>query len=323
MTFLRVPVPMPPIPDAARRRIAAGRVWWRQSLYVSGYRRVRELDLDTHALALCAQQVLCTAPLIVATSAVLQRYTTRGVGYFMTRFFGLSGDSATDVQHLFGRTQPSISTTALVIAMITCVVLGTSVGSVQQRAFEMIWTLPRIAGVTSYLRQIVWTVGLGLFSFAILLTGRVGRWVNVHVVTTGPVTSVALQGLLTFAFYWWSLYWMLNRRVSRRSLLPGALAVAVGTMILVRLSRVILPGEISWQVHAYGLVGAVFVLSVWLMILSLVIFGGVLFGALYVQRRADTKHVDPGVVPESPLTAEGLASAAGAPVQNVHEFSAM
>ncbi len=294
---------------SARRRMAAGRAWWARSLYGSGWRRVRELDLDTHALALCAQQVLCTAPLIVAMSAVLQRATGKGMGYVMARFFGLNRDSVADVERLFGRTAPSISTLALVFAMATAVVFSTSVGAVQQRAFELIWTLPRVIGVRSYIRQLVWAVGLGLFSLGVLLAGRVGRLIDSHVASTGVWSAVALQGLLTLLFYWWSQHWLLGGRVGWRALFPGALAVGVGATVLVRVSRAIVPGQISWQVHAYGLIGGVFVLSVWLMVLSAVIFGGVLFGAVWVQRRASGAGADMGEVSESPLTLDGFASA--------------
>src|SRR3954449_6186216 len=92
-----------------RRRVEAARRWLANSLGGLGYRRMREIDLDTHALALCAQQVLCTAPLIVAMSAVVQRLTGRHPGYFITRFFGLYGDSADAVERLFSRTSASIS----------------------------------------------------------------------------------------------------------------------------------------------------------------------------------------------------------------------
>ena len=147
MTFVRRSIP-------SQRLVAGGREWWRRSIGGHGLRRIRELDLDAHALALCAQQVLCTAPLIVAMSAVLQRLTGRGAGYFMTRFIGLTGDSADDVRRLFGRTAPSISTPALGFAMVTALVFTTSVASVQQRAFELIWTLPRVIVVLSYFRQL-------------------------------------------------------------------------------------------------------------------------------------------------------------------------
>jgi membrane protein len=299
---------------SAHRRIAAGRSWWANSLGGHGYRRIRELDLDTHALALCAQQVLCTAPLIVAMSAVLQRMTGRGAGYFMARFFGLHGDSADDVTRLFSRTAPSISTLALLIAMITALVFSTSVATVHQRAFELIWTLPRTVGVRSYCRQLSWAVMLGVFSGLMLLVGRFGRMLDDHIGWFGLLAVALAQGGLTFLFYWWSQRWLLGGRVTWRALLPGALSVGLATTILFRLTRVVMPSQIAWQVHAYGLIGGVFVLSVWLMILSVVIFGGVLFGALVSQRRAAASHADPSAADESPLTIAGLDSAADSDV---------
>jgi membrane protein len=294
---------------SARRRVAAGREWWARSLGGHGYRRVRELDLDTHALALCAQQVLCTAPLIVAMSAVLQRLTGRGAGYFMTRFFGLYGDSADGVTRLFRRTAPTISTPTLVFAMITALVFTTSVAAVQQRAFELIWTLPRVIGVRSYFRQLAWVVMLGVYSAVMLLLGRLGRELAESIGRPGLLAVALMQGGGTFLFYWWSQRWLLGARITWRALLPGAISVGIGTTILFRLTRVIMPGQISWQVHAYGLIGGVFVLSVWLMILCVVVFAGVLLGALIAERRADRATSDPGTGDQSPLTLAGVDSA--------------
>jgi hypothetical protein len=57
----------------------------------------------------------------------------------------------------------------------------------------------------------------------------------------------------------------------------------------------------------------VFVLSVWLMILSMVIFGGTLYGALVTERRAQAASAaaEPEQVTRSPLTDAGLDSASG------------
>lgn len=287
------------------RLVGVARRWWGRSLGGSGWRRMREIDLDTHALALCAQQVLCTAPLVVAMSAVLQRVTGRHPAYFMVRFFGLYGDSADAVQRLFGRTSPSIGTPALVFAMVTAVVFTTSVAAVQQRAFELIWTLPRVIGVRSYFRQLSWAVALGVYSVVMLALGKLARELDEHAGRPFMLGIMIFQGVLTFLFYWWSQRWLLGGRVTWRALLPGALCVGLLTTVLFRLTRVIMPGQIAWQVHAYGLIGAVFVLSVWLMILSAVIFTGVLLGAVITERRSEA-----GELANSPLTVEGLTSAA-------------
>ena len=297
------------------RRIAAGRAWLSRSLGGRGYRRVRELDLDTHALALCAQQVLCTAPLIVAISAVLRRTTGHGIAVVMARFFGLHGDSRADVKQLFGRTAPSISTLTLVLGMLTAILFTTSVAATQQRGFELIWTLPRVAGLRSYARQLLWTPALTVFSLAVLAAGRIGHWSDARVVGLGAWTATVAQGFLTFLFYWWTQHWLLGGRVAWRSLVPGSLAVGVLTSVMVRVSREIVPPQIAWQVHAYGLIGGVFVLSVWLMVLSILIFGGVLLGALLTERRAEKRaergQMGPPAEKELPLTAAGIDSAAG------------
>jgi membrane protein len=296
---------MASVDDQSRHaRPDSGRSWLARTIAGRGHRRIREIDLDTHALALCAQLVLCAAPLIVAMGAVSQRLTGRGAAYYITRFFGLQGVSETAVDHLFARTN-SISTLALVLSMAGSLALSTGIAAVQQRAFERIWTLPRIANVRSYIRQLSWAVALGCYSLIVLGVSRVGRELTEAIGWAGLLIVAVAQGIGTFVFYWWSQRWLLAGRVTWRALLPGSLAVGVLTTIIFRLTRVFLPGQIAWPVRAYGLIGGVFVLSAWLMVLSVVIFGGVLFGALLVERRALVAEAP------SPLTPEGLASAAG------------
>jgi membrane protein len=297
MTFVKRP---------SARQLAAGRNWLANSLGGRGYRKMRETNLDLHALALCAQQVLCTAPLIVAMGAVLQRETGRGAAYFMIRFFGLYGQSADAMNRLFTRST-RISTFELVFALVTAVVFSTGVAAVQQRAFELIWTLPRIISVGGYLRQLVWTVVLGGYSLLLLGVGRAGRELHESVGFTALLGMALIQGVLTFIFYWWSQRWLLAGRVGWRALFPGALAVGIGTSIMFRLTRVIMPGQMAWPVRAYGLIGGVFILAAWLMILCVVIFAGVLLGALLTERRAERRAEASGHAP-LPLTVAGLSS---------------
>jgi membrane protein len=294
------------------RRFSAGHIWWKQSIGGHGLRRIRELDLDTHALALCAQQVLCVAPLVVAISALTQRLLHRNVSFYITRFLGLHGASANDVGQLFGRSARSISTIDLLIGLVATIVFAASVATVQQRGFEMIWTLPRISGVRSYLRQLLWAPALAAFCSAVLIAGRAGHWIDDHVVGMGNWAGMILQAIVTLFFYWWTQHWLLRGRVAWKSLLPGALTVSVLLIAIVQLSRLVLPGQISWQVHAYGEIGAVFMLSVWFVAASVIIFLGVLLGALISERRNRPARRRSGIPGVPPLTEQGLRSTAAA-----------
>jgi membrane protein len=296
----------------ARRRFSAGRTWWKQSIGGHGLRRVRELDLDTHALALCAQQVLCVAPLVVAISALTQRLLHRNVSFYIVRFLGLRGSSANDVEQLFGRSAHSISTIDLLIGMVATIVFAASVATVQQRGYEMIWTLPRISGPRSYMRQLLWAPALSAYCVAMLIAGRAGQWINHHVVGLGTWAGMILQAIVTLGFYWWTQHWLLRGRVAWRSLFPGALAVSLLLIVIVQLSRLVLPSQISWQVHAYGEIGAVFMLSIWFVAASVIIFLGVLMGALLSERRNAPHRRRTGAPGVPPLTERGLASAAAA-----------
>ena len=298
-----------------RRRVAAGRAWWSQSLGGAGLRRVRELDLDTRALALGAQQLLCTAPLIVAISAVVQHSAGHGVGYATARFFDLDGYSADAVIGLFARSSTAISDSALVFSLIIAVVFATGVASVQQRTFELMWTLPAVSGTRAYLRQLVWTPTLALFSVGLLIVSRVGTFADEHVPDVGGWIVVLVRGVLIVAFYWWSQFWLLDGRVTRRALLPGAVAVATLTLGLLEVSRLFIAGQFSWQVHAYGQIGCVFVLSVWLMDLSMLTFVGVLIGALVAERHSAPDNGSGGRV-SGPLTMRGLDSLARARIED-------
>jgi len=58
-------------------------------------------------------------------------------------------------------------------------------------------------------------------------------------------------------------------------------------------SQLVLPGQITEQVDEYGLIGATFVLSIWLVVFSAIVFGAALAGAILVER-SDAKSLHGG-----------------------------
>ena len=260
---------------------------WEESLPGHSWRRAREVDLPTQTLALAAQLVLCAAPLLVAISAVVRRAGGKGLGPAVSRYLGLHGEAAKDVMSLF-TTSSNVSMVSLVLGLIVAAFFGTGVAATQQRGYEGIWSLPR-AGLRSTWRQLLWVIGLLIYMAAILNAGRLGHHGQGRV-HPNVVFRAIPQFVASLLFYAWSQHLLLGGRVSWRRLMPGAISMSLGTTILVILSAVVLPGQITQGETDYGPVGATFVLSVWLVILSGVIFGGGLLGAVIVERRERPAH---------------------------------
>lgn len=249
-----------------------------------GYRRANEVGLVTLTLALGAQQVLCTAPLLVAASALARRVGGRGLGEGLSRNLGLHGQAAQDVIGLF-RSSSRVSLSDLAIGLVLAALFSTGAAATQQRGYELLWSLPR-AGLKSWIRQLVWVLGLMLYIFGSLAAARFGRHLPGGESLGIPVRLVD-QFVVAFLFYLWSQHLLLTGRVAWRHLLPGATCMALGTSVLISLSAWILPGQITEQVADYGLVGATFVLSLWLVILSGIVLWGALLGAVHYERRND------------------------------------
>ncbi|MDP9118592.1 MAG: YihY/virulence factor BrkB family protein [Actinomycetota bacterium] len=248
-----------------------------------GWKRTLELNLATHSLALAAQQILCTAPLLVAFSAFRRNADDQNVGAVLSRYLGLSRSAARDVSSLFKNTE-TLSTSTAVFGLVVALAFATSIAVTQQRWYELVWSQRRGSLLSSTLRQLLWVVGLCGYLVIVLYAGRTGHRVGVHVHASRPAGPVA-QFVVSYLFFWWSQHLLLGGRVNWHRLVPGAVAMAVSVTALVGLSGLVMSGEIVTESSDYGLIGATFVLSVWLVVLSGTLFLGALVGELIDEHR--------------------------------------
>lgn len=248
-------------------------------------RRSNELNLIRECLALAAEQTLCTIPLLVALQAVTQRFDLDSVGTALSHYLGLSPAATTDVQALFISTG-HVGFVTLVVSLVVSLVFATGVGAIQQRAYEDIWYQAR-GGFRSLWRQVMWVGGLCVYLALALYAGRIGRFLGSQVPSGGIVAHLLRLAFVlgvSFLFYWWTQRVLLGGRVPWLTLVPGSVAMAAATTGLVALSP-LLSDQIVSQVKAYGLIGATFVLSAWLLALSVVLFFGALVGSVWTERR--------------------------------------
>lgn len=251
------------------------------------YRRSQELNLAAHSLALAAQQILCTGPLLVAFAALRHRRPGR-VGEALSRYLGLSSPAAHDVNQLFlGST--SLDRGDALLGLVTALVFAASIAATQQRWYELVWDQPRLGAIRSTPRQLVWVALLCGYLVIVLYAGRAGHAVG-HRVHAGRPAGPVAQLVVSFVFFLASQHMLLGRGVGVRRLIPGAAMMAASVTALVALSGLVMSSEIVSEVSDYGLVGATFVLSLWLVALSGLLFLGSLLGQAIDQARRSRRR---------------------------------
>ncbi len=270
-----------------RLRARTDRVWHWFEASIAGqfWRRAIALNLPTHSLALAAQQILCTGPLLVAFSAVKRHASDGNVGSVLARYLGLSSAATRDLDALF-TSSGTLGAGDRTLGLLIALVFATSIAVTQQRWYEAVWSQLRAPLLRSSARQVLWVLGLCAYLVIVLYAGRAGHGVGRRVHAGRPAGPVA-QLVVSFLFFWWSQHLLLGGRVAWRRLLPSAVSMAVGITVLVSLSGLVMSGEIVTEVSDYGLVGSTFVLSVWLLLLSGVLFGGALLGQTMLVSRSE------------------------------------
>jgi membrane protein len=278
--------PQPGTPGLARWRGRAELLQRRldDSILGLSWRRAAELNLVTHSLALAAQQVLCTAPLLVAFSLAKRHSASQNIGNVLAHYLALTPAASQDVGTLFNNTH-NVSTGDRVSGLILALLFSTAIAATQQRWFELVWSQSRASALRSTLRQLLWVASLCGYLVLILYAGRAGHGVGRRVHAGRPAGPVVQFGV-SFLFFWWSQHLLLGGRIGWRQLIPGATTMALGMSILVGLSGFAMSSQIVSEVSDYGLIGSTFVLSLWLVALSGLLCGGALFGRQLMRPRS-------------------------------------
>lgn len=273
-------------------RVTRLRERWSRTLLGHALDRSSSLDLGTYTLALSAQLVLCLAPLVIAVSSILRRFRAGSAGGMVSDLLGLSGQSAEAVRQLMEHAGAA-SWGSLLLGLGYGLFFTTGVAATTQRLLENLWELPR----TPWRHW--WTRGLWVATLAPLITGVMVFGRMSARVPMSPWQDVATDALvfalLSCLFSWWTQWALLLGAVGWRRLLPGAIATGLGCGLVSVTSTLWVPGEIAEEVVDYGLVGATFVLSLWIFILASVFVVGVTVSKVWDERRRVGGSVD-GVV---------------------------
>lgn len=199
--------------------------WLRRRLVWRIVVAVLEIRLYDRALTLAGQAFIALVPLLIVVATLLTGSGALALGDWLIGRFALTGASADAVHALFGR-PPSVSGGLTILSVLMLLVSLVSFARSIQRTYETAWRLPA-RGLRRSLHGLQGAFLLLLIISALAYLDSVAdRLPGGTIVTAGTQTCAAIPG-------WWVIgRLLLNRRVTWRLLLPGAVVSAVGQTIV-------------------------------------------------------------------------------------------
>jgi membrane protein len=230
-----------------------------------------EIRLYERALTLAGQAFIALVPLLIVLATLVSSSDSEAVGQWLIDRFDLTGASAEAVRSLFGR-PPSASGSLTIIGMVTLLVSASSFARAVQRTYEVAWNLPAQAH-----KRVLHGIGGVLVLLALLpLLALLGGIVNS---IGGRVLALIVQFCLSVPAWWLLSRLLLSARVAWHLLLPGAVASAVGQVLISWGGSIYVPLLIERNTHRYGVIGVAIALISWLVVMAFLIVAAAVIGA--------------------------------------------
>jgi membrane protein len=240
---------------------AAGTLWGRLSA----------LDFINQAMVFAATLLLMLFPFLIVPSMA----TGHDFAASLSKRMGLNHQASDAVATLF---RGGSSHTVQAFGWIFLILGALGVAATLRALYERVFGLEH-RGAPDVLRLVVW---LGASVAIVAFLGWTGRFVRDAY--AGPVFLGVLSFLIVTGFFWWTMHFLLARRIPWRELLPSAVATSVCWLGLGVFSSIFFSSAIVSNNKEYGPVGVFFILMSWLIAVGVVIVLGAVVGGVWRER---------------------------------------
>lgn len=233
------------------------------------------IEVFDRAMTLAAQAFTSLLPLIVVAAA-LRHGDTRPIGDGLASYLGL-GDSATRVIEGSLPVASDVLSTLGWFGLLLLLASATAFSRALDRFYARVWSTSR-PGFRGAWRWVAVLAAILLGLAVIQFTRRILRSEGGYVLLTLLAECVL-----------WTLIWLLagwiilNRSVSFRALLPGAMLCGVGLAAAGSLGRIYLPIALTSAAEQFGALGITIAYIGWLFILMFVVVVGVTVGQVLTE----------------------------------------
>ena len=277
--------------------IRAARSWIQTRLRTTAFgrfimrtaRALVAIEVFDRAMTLAAQAFISILPLVIAVAA-LRRGDAEPIGRGLSNYLGLNESAAKALERVVPVSSDVFSALGW-FGTLLLVVSATAFSRALERFYARVWSKRKLGfRATWRLFAVLATILLGLvmlqFSRSILRADG---------------TYVALRGVIEFVLWtgvWLLVGWIvLNRTVSFRLLLPGAILCGIGLAILGGVGRIYLPIALTSSADQFGALGITIAYVGWLFVIMSVVVGAVTIGHVLtveygVMSREKLRHHD-------------------------------
>lgn len=254
----------------------AGRVQRRYTRSVAHVivERLRDLGFVSNITLFGAAFLLSALPFIILMSS----FANRQIEDDLSRHLGLDQQATRIVEQLFSHSA-SRSTPAVVLAVVLSVAGAAGVAGSLQKDYERIFgTIHHGAG--NALRLLIWAAGFcGWFMLDSLIAA------GMHALPAGLFLEAATGFVATFAFFWWSMHFLLAGNAPWVRLWFPAAVTAGFWLALEGFGALYFSSTITSDSRVYGTIGVVFSLLTWFIAIAAVILIGAVSGEVWQKRR--------------------------------------
>ncbi len=258
--------------------IAKLQAWYERSLVNEIVEELLRVEVIDRSLALASKLFVAVIPLSIILSATVPG--SDGFPENLISRFNLTGPGAAGTRALFanrGAVRGAVSIVGLVILFYSVF----SFTSGLQRVYLKIWDLPP-QKFEAMVRRATWILGFVVYVAAL---SPVQRFDHDHHV---PYLYALAALILGSAFWIWTPWILLGRRLPWRRLLPTGIVTAAGISLYTIGSAIYLPHIFTENVERYGIIGIAFGLVTWLFA-----YAGVVISCAVLAHSWDVHHNPP------------------------------
>lgn len=233
------------------------------------------IEVIDRSLALASKLFVAVIPLSIIVRAI-----GPGGGSFgddLVPRLGLTGLGASATRTLFatsGEVRGAVSVIGLVIVLYSV----RSFTRALQRVYLDIWRL-HPQRLDALVRQVTWIVGFILYTS---LLAPIRDLEHRHgLLSLYAATAITLSA----AFWLWTPYILLGRRIHWRRMFPTGVLTAIGIALFLAGTAVFLPTIFTHNAERYGLIGIAFGLVTWLFAYAGVVIVCAVVAGAWDQRR--------------------------------------